>query len=180
MPNPALCITKVSLRATLKRGFQRISLIWQGICMLISVSPRSHLEITLHHTGGARFVAEARQHRLVIDQPAEDGATDGGMSPSELLLVSLGSCLGQYVAQYLSLRGLSREGLVVRVSAGRTTSPLRLGGFRVEIVAPELSSRQLRAIEKALATAGLVHGALSRENAISISAGSALTPDAGG
>ena len=33
------------------------------------------------------------------------------MSPAELLLVSLGGCVGQCVAQYLSLRGLSSEGL---------------------------------------------------------------------
>lgn len=133
------------------------------------------MEITLQHTGGARFVAEARKHRLVIDQPAEDGATDHGMSPAELLLVSLGSCIGQYVAQYLSLRGLSSEGLQVSVAADRSTRPLRLSGFRVEVVAPELTDRQFRSLEKTLATAGLVHGAIAQQNAISITASNRLT-----
>jgi len=131
------------------------------------------LEITLQHTGGARFVAEARKHRLVIDQPAEDGATDHGMSPSEMLLVSLGSCIGQFVAQYLSMRGLSSDGLQVSVAAERTTRPLRLSGFRVEVIAPGLSDRQLRGLEKTLATAGLVHGAIARENTVRITAGTA-------
>ncbi|HTW47524.1 MAG TPA: OsmC family protein [Acidobacteriaceae bacterium] len=132
------------------------------------------MEITLQHTGGSRFVAEARQHRVVVDQPAEDGATDKGMSPAELLLVSLGSCIGQYVSQYIGLRGLSSEGLLVRVTADRSTRPLRLSGFRVEVIAPALSDRQLRALEKALTTAGLVHGAISREHQVRITAGSML------
>lgn len=136
------------------------------------------MEITLQHTGGARFVAEARKHRLVIDQPAEDGATDHGMSPAELLLVSLGSCIGQYVAQYLSLRGLSSEGLVVRVAADRSTRPLRISGFQVEVVAPALTDRQLRALEKTFAAAGLVHGALARENTVRITATSSPTREA--
>ena len=135
------------------------------------------MEITLQHTGGARFIAEARKHRLVIDQPAEDGATDRGMSPAELLLVALGSCIGQYAAQYLSLRGLSSDGLQVSVAADQSTRPLRLSGFRVEVVAPELTDRQLRALEKTLASAGLVHGAIAQENAVRITAG--LTPAAG-
>ena len=130
------------------------------------------MEITLQHKGGARFIAEARKHRLVIDQPAEDGATDNGMSPAELLLVSLGSCVGQFVAQYLSLRGLSSEGLVVRVAADRSTRPMRLNGFRVEVVAPALNERQLSALQKTFAAAGLVHGAISRENDIRITAAS--------
>jgi putative redox protein len=135
------------------------------------------VEITLQHKGGAQFVAEARQHRVVVDQPAEDGATDHGMSPAELLLVSLGSCLGQYVAQYLNLRGLSKKGLLVRVSADRSTRPMRLSEFRVEVVAPALNERQLRALEKSLSAAGLVHGAISRENTVRITAASMLAGD---
>jgi hypothetical protein len=40
------------------------------------------LEISLQHTCGASFTVEARHHRVVLDQPAEDGATDQGMSPA--------------------------------------------------------------------------------------------------
>jgi putative redox protein len=135
------------------------------------------VEVTLQHTGGARFVAEARQHRVVVDQPAEDGATDKGMSPAELLLAALGSCIGQYVAQYLKLRGLSTDGLLVRVTADRSTRPLRLSNFCVEVVAPALNERQLRALEKTMTSAGLVREALARENTVRFTAGSTLTGD---
>jgi putative redox protein len=130
------------------------------------------LEISLQHSGGARFTAEARHHRTVLDQPAEDGATDQGMTPAELLLASLGGCVGQYVAQYLNVRGLSCAGLKVRVTAQPAAQVLRLRDFAVEVTAPGLSERQLRALEKSF-PAGLVQNAISFENTVRMTAGSA-------
>lgn len=126
------------------------------------------MQITLQHQEGARFVAEARQHRLTIDQPAEDGATDQGMTPAEILLASLGGCVGQYVAQYLRLRSVPAKGLQVRVEAERNSRPLRLKNFRVEIVAPGLTERQLRALEKSLSS-GLVQSAICQANSLQVS-----------
>jgi len=133
------------------------------------------LNITLQYTGKARFVAEARHHRVILDQPAEDGSTDQGMTPAELLLASLGGCVGQYVAQYLGLRGLSAEGLSIRVTAHPASRPLRLRDFTVEVTSPGLTERQLRALEKSF-PAGLVQNAIRFENAVSVSASSSATP----
>lgn len=130
------------------------------------------LDITLQHTGGARFQVEARQHRIVIDQPTEDGATDHGMTPAELLLAALGSSIGQIVGQYLSLRNLPADGMYVRVEADRDSKPLRLTNIRVKIVAPKLTERQLRTIEKSF-PAGIVQNTLGRENAVRVIAVSA-------
>ncbi len=127
------------------------------------------MDITLQYTEGARFIAEARHHRLVIDQPAEDGASDHGMTPAELLLTSLGGCVGQYVAQYLNIRGLPSDGLQVRVEAKPSARPLRITDFQVKVVVPGLSDRQLRALEKSFPT-GLVQNAVAQENALRITA----------
>ncbi len=134
------------------------------------------MEISLQHTGGARFTAEARQHRIQLDQPAEDGATDHGMTPAELLLASLGGCIGQYVAQYLQLRGLSAEGLLVRVHAHPSSRPLRLKDFQVEVIVPGLNDKQLRALEKSF-PAGLVQNAIALENTLQVTAVSAHAED---
>lgn len=134
------------------------------------------MEITLQHAGGARFAAEARQHKVLLDQPAEDGATDNGMSPAELLLISLGGCIGQHVAQYLQLRGLSADGLLVRVNARPSSRPLRLKDFQIEVIVPTLNERQLRALEKSF-PAGLVQNAIILENALRITAVSARSED---
>ncbi len=104
---------------------------------------------------------------MIVDQPAEDGATDEGMTPAELLLVSLGSCVGQFVAQYLRLRSLPSDGLLIQVEADRG-GPLRLSNFRLHIVAPGLTERQLRALEKSIPS-GLVQNAITQPNQLSVS-----------
>ncbi len=133
------------------------------------------MRISLRHAGGARFSAEARHHRLLLDQPTEDGATDQGMTPAELLLASLGGCVGQYVAQYLSLRGLSSDGLTVQVAAQPAAKQLHLGDFQVEVIVPGLSERQLRALEGSL-PAGIVHNALRLENQVRITVAPSPAP----
>jgi putative redox protein len=129
------------------------------------------LRISVQHVAGARFTAEARHHRVVLDQPAEDGATDHGMSPAELLLGALGGCVGQYVVQYLSARGLSCDGLEVAVSAEPTSRSLHLGEFSVAVIAPSLNERQLRALETSF-PAGLVQNAIRFENVLRITVAS--------
>lgn len=141
----------------------------QQLAFQSTASQGSTLKIFMQHTGGARFTAEARHHRVVLDQPAEDGATDQGMSPAELLLVALGGCVGQCVAQYLSARRLSCEGLQISVEAVPSSRSLHLGDFHVEVLAPTLNERQLRALEKSF-PAGLVQNAIRFENVLRITA----------
>lgn len=142
---------------------------WYLACSQGDSPEGSVLKITLQHQDGMRFRAEARRHRLIVDQPAEEGATDQGMSPAELLLVSLGTCVGQFVAQYLRLHSLPSERLDVRVEADRC-GPLRMSNFRVHVVAPGLTERQLRALEKSLPS-GLVQTAITQPNSLTVSAG---------
>ncbi|HEY1809000.1 MAG TPA: OsmC family protein [Acidobacteriaceae bacterium] len=132
------------------------------------------MEITLLHNGEARFTAEARQHKILLDQPAEDGATDQGLTPAELLLASLGGCVGQYVVQYLKLRNLSTDGLLVRVQAQPNQRPLRLKDFQIEVVVPGLTERQLRTLDRSF-PAGLVQNTIALENALRVTTVSAPT-----
>ena len=133
-------------------------------------SPHSRgavLEVSLEYNSRARFTAEARHHRVVLDQPTEDGSTDQGMSPAELLLASLGGCVGQYVAQYLTVRGVSPRGLTVRVRTQPSLRALHLGKFEVEVLVPGLSDRQLRTLEKSF-PAGLVQNAIRFESPLEV------------
>ncbi len=130
------------------------------------------MKIALKHSGGARFTAEARHHRIPLDQPTEDGATDQGMSPAELLLASLGGCVGQQVAQYLAARGLSAQGLEIRIETQASPRPLHFGDFHVKVIAPSLNDRQLTALEKSFPP-GLVLNAIRSENNLRITASSA-------
>jgi putative redox protein len=52
------------------------------------------MDVRIQHLGKVRFEAGARGHRVISDQPTENGGSDGGMTPPEFLLVSLGTCAG--------------------------------------------------------------------------------------
>jgi uncharacterized OsmC-like protein len=117
------------------------------------------MEITINHLGDVSFEASARGHRLVCDQPPGNGGQDSGMTPPELLLASLGTCAGFYAVQYLRTRGLSAEGLSVRVEADKAAQPARLGAFRIEVTAPGLDERHTTGVLRAIRSC-LIHNTL--------------------
>src|SRR6202158_6457763 len=91
------------------------------------------MNVIVEHLGGVQFEIKARQHRMACDQPAENGGFDEGITPPELLLASLGSCVGFYAAQYLRKHKLATEGTRVRVTAEKLKDPARIDNFHIEI-----------------------------------------------
>lgn len=126
------------------------------------------MEVTIEHLGGVQFEIRARQHRIASDQPIENGGFDEGMTPPELMLASLGSCAGFYVAQYLKKEKLATEGTIVRVSAEKAQNPPRLSEFRIEIeLPPDLPDGHREGIERAVRHC-LIHNTLLNPPNISI------------
>jgi uncharacterized OsmC-like protein len=123
------------------------------------------MEVSVQYLNGVKFEASARGHRVLCDQPVDDGGLDSGMTPPEFLLVSLGTCACFYAAQYLKTRGLPAGGLEVKVSAEKAKQPARLGSFRIEVLAPELDARHEAGILRAV-KACLVHNTLINAPAI--------------
>jgi len=121
----------------------------------------------VRHLDGVRFEAEASGHRITSDQPLENGGTDGGMTPPDLLLASLGTCAAYYALQYLRARSLPTAGLAVRVSAEKETSPARLDRFRIEVETCELSARHHEGILRSVHSC-LIHNTLRVQPEISI------------
>ncbi len=123
------------------------------------------MEIRVRHLNGVKFEAETRGHRIVCDQPANNGGEDTGMTPPEFLLASLGTCAGFYAAQYLRNHKLSQEGLEVTVHADKAPAPARLAGFRIEVAAPGLAAEHETGILRAV-NACLVKNTLALPPAI--------------
>ena len=117
------------------------------------------MEVHVQYLGNVRFEASARGHRVVCDQPFDNGGGDGGMTPPEYLLVSLGTCAGFYAAQYLKTRSLPAHGLEVKVTAEKASHPARLGRFRIEVTVPALDPHHEAGILRAV-KACLVHNTL--------------------
>jgi len=112
------------------------------------------MEVSAQYLGDSKFEVSARGHRLICDQPRDNGGTDDGMSPPELLLASLAACAAYYAAQYLKTRKLPAGDLQVRVNAEKAAQPARLASFQIEVTVPGLDEHHeagvLRAVQACL------------------------------
>ena len=117
------------------------------------------MEVMARYLEESRFEVAARGHRVICDQPIDNGGSDKGMSPPEFLLASLATCAAYYATQYLKTRKLLAEDLKVRVSAEKAAQPTRLSSFHIEVTAPGLDSRHQAGILRAV-KACLIHNTL--------------------
>ena len=135
------------------------------------------IELTVEHLGDVQFELQARGHRILCDQPVENGGYDEGMTPPELLLASLGSCAGYYAAEYLRSRNLVPRGTRVRATADKVKGPPRLDNFRIEVDVPaELSEVDRAGIERAVRRC-LIHNTLLQPPSITLAVRSAVGAD---
>ena len=126
------------------------------------------MEVTVQHLGALQFEIKARQHVIVSDQPLENGGHDEGMTPPELLLASLASCVGFYAAQYLRKYKLATEGTRVRVTAYKLKDPARVDNFHIAIeTAVPLTEQHRVGVENA-AHHCLIHNTLLHPPSIAI------------
>ena len=123
------------------------------------------MEVTIQHLGNVKFEARARGHRVISDQPAENGGSDTGMTPPELMLASLGTCAGFYAAEYMKVRSLHHGDLEVKITAEKAKAPARLGQFRIEVVVPGLDPQHQEGVLRAV-KACLIHNTLLHPPAI--------------
>lgn len=112
------------------------------------------MEVSAQYLENSKFEVAARGHRVICDQPVDNGGTDQGMTPPELLLAALATCAAYYAAQYLKARKLPTQDLKVRVSAEKATQPARLASFHIEVTVPALDDHHqagmLRAVKSCL------------------------------
>jgi uncharacterized OsmC-like protein len=125
------------------------------------------METTVRFLDGVKFEVETRGHKVICDQPRNNGGEDAGMAPPEFLLASLGTCAGFYAAQYLKTRSLPMEGLEVKVLAEKKTQPARLGSFRIDIKTLVDDPRHREGLMRAVKTC-LVHNTLMHAPEIEI------------
>jgi uncharacterized OsmC-like protein len=126
------------------------------------------IETTVKYLGGVQFEAAARGHKVISDQPPDNQGSDAGMTPPELLLSALATCVGFYAVQYLRARKLPADGLGVRVTAEKATAPARLDAFRVEITAPSIVEERYREGVLRAAKSCLIHNTLEHAPSIEI------------
>jgi putative redox protein len=92
------------------------------------------LSITL--VENVKFEAECRGHKLIVDQPTEDGGSNAGMTPVELFIASLGSCVAYFAVVFCQRRRIPAYGLKVKLDWDYAEDPHRIGSIRINITLP--------------------------------------------
>jgi len=107
------------------------------------------MNMQITYRGGVRFDVTSGKHTLVTDQPAEAGGSDAGMSPVELFLGSLGSCVAYFVVRYCARHQIPCEGFTVDVEGSYADQPHRVGAVEITLhlpskLAPEQGEKLLK------------------------------------
>ena len=125
-------------------------------------------QVKVSYLGGESYSVATRGHTLLTDQPAATGGADTAMTPTELLVAALSSCVAFYAGRYLARHGLNREGL--HVTAAFTTAtdrPARVAGVRLAIQVPGIPPSRRGAL-LAVASHCTVHNTLRQPPDIAI------------
>ena len=138
------------------------------------IKERKVMKLSVSHQGGTRYDIVSGRHRIVTDQPAEDGGQDLGASPVELFVGSVASCVAYFVGRFCMRHGISQEGLCVDAEWDMVENPHRVGHIGLSIhlsqpFTPELQDRLLK-----VAHGCTVHHSLTTAPKIDI----AVTPHA--
>lgn len=92
--------------------------------------------VSIKHQKGLQVTAAVRSHTLTLDTPLDEGGTDRGPAPVELLTAALGSCMAMHIAKYCQTARLPHEGFTIDLDFQLAPNPLRVGSITVDITLP--------------------------------------------
>jgi putative redox protein len=114
--------------------------------------------ISVSRKEGKAFELRVRGHALTVDMSKEEGGSDKGLNPVELLAGSLGACIAIMVQTYCDRHGYGD------VSASLTLEiaddPKRVGSIVIDLELPKDFPEDRRAAVKRLAELCPVHETL--------------------
>jgi uncharacterized OsmC-like protein len=117
-------------------------------------------QVAVSYLGGETYAAATRGHVVLTDQPAPAGE-DAAMTPVELLVASLSSCVAFYAGGYLARHQLSRDGLQVTAEfALATDGPARVRWITQKLHLPGGLPPEREAALLAVASHCTVHNTL--------------------
>jgi len=121
------------------------------------------------YLGSKCFKAVTRDQELIIDQPTEYGGTNKGFTPPELLIASLGSCVGVYVENFCLRHEIDISKMEIDLQWEKVMEPTRLDKINCQVSIPTVvDENKKKAIQK-VAEQCLIHNTLHNEPEINIS-----------
>jgi len=125
--------------------------------------------VEVSYLDGESYLATTRGQVVVADQPVAAGGADAAMTPVELLIASLGSCVAFYAGRYLQRHGLDRSGLqVITEFIMASDRPARVSEVRMRISVPAGVPPEREKALLAVASHCTVHNTLGHPPAVTL------------
>jgi len=94
--------------------------------------------LTTEYKGDMLFQTSVGTHSVLADVPEAWGGKNRGLTPPQLLVTSIGACVGAVVANYCNKVGLDAEGMKVDVEFEKADDPVRLQDIEIFIELPNV------------------------------------------
>ena len=109
------------------------------------------MKLTVAYRGGTQYDIQSGLHRIVTDQPVDDGGQDRGMSPVELFVGSLASCVGYFVGRFCDRHQIPCAGLRIDAEWAMAEKPHRVGAvtMAIHLSSPVTSEQRERLLKVA-------------------------------
>jgi putative redox protein len=124
--------------------------------------------ITITHESGLQVTAAVRNHKLMLDVPADEGGTDRGPAPIEVLTAALGAWVGKHVCKYCQSAKLPHEGFTIDLDFQLAPDPLRVAALTVDINLPSGFAENRKDAIKRVAQQCTVKNTLKESTAIDV------------
>jgi uncharacterized OsmC-like protein len=92
--------------------------------------------MTIEQIEDQEFEIQVRSHHVVSDMSLDDDGHDLGPSPTELLVGSLGACIGMVIARYCKGIDCSTEGLALYMTYQLADKPKRVQSIVIDLELP--------------------------------------------
>jgi putative redox protein len=106
---------------------------------------------------GFLFKAVCGGQEVFTDQRAAEGGTDKAMTPAELFVASLGTCIGVYAVRFCKRHNLPTEGMKVFLDWTVVKDPWRIGSIKTELHYPHPIAEEMKKGMLRMAEACFVH-----------------------
>lgn len=118
------------------------------------ITPEEKLRFRIEIEGKDRKIS------FVCDQPTEEGGTDQGPTPVEMLVSSLGACVATMIAFYANQKKIDISEMTVDVTFEKLKNPYRVGSIDVNVNYPGQTDERLQKTLERIAHTCIVHHTL--------------------
>ncbi len=124
--------------------------------------------MTISWTAGVALAVEVRGHRLIVDQPKEEGGDDQGITPVEMFVASLGACIGYFAARFCRRHDLPTERLAVVMAWDYAEQPHRVGTISARVDLPKAFPAAMKDRLQKVVEGCTIHNSLTHSPQIAV------------